>query len=121
MSDDRIDLSSLDLSRDPARMERMVASITWRARPELMRRRNTRPVTAVEMVAAWFRPALAAAAAVAAISVGAIAMSNRSGEVVQAGAYMSGSEVPVSLTTWYEEGSSPTAAELLVAANEGGN
>lgn len=121
MSDERIDLSSLDLGGDPERMERMVGNVMWRARAELARRKNARLVTPVEMVAAWFRPAIAAAAAIAAISLTAIATTRPADDVVQVGAYMSGNEVPASLTGWYEEGSDPTASELLVAANGGDN
>lgn len=121
MSDERFDLSALDLDKDPERFERLVGNITWRARMELARRAARREVSPVEAVAAWFRPALAAAAAIAAVSLTLLGMTRRdaSAEEMPTGAYMSGTEVPVALTTWYEEGSSPTAAELLVA-DEGG-
>lgn len=100
---------------DQQQVERMVGNIMWRARAELKRRRGLTPV---EAVAGWFRPAFAAAAAIAAISLTAIATTNQqtaTEEPVVAGAYMSGAEVPAGLTTWYEEGSSPTADEILVA------
>lgn len=120
MNDERIDLSSLGLSQDPERMERMVGGVMWRARSDLARR--SRALGPVEAVAAWFKPALAAAAAIAVISVGALTSVQRSdADPVQVGAYMSGTDVPPAATGWYEEGGSPTAAELLVAADEGGN
>lgn len=121
MSDERIDFSSLDFDGDPDRMERMVGNVMWRARAELARRKRARTLTPVEMVAGWFTPAIAAAAAIAAISLTAIATTRSTEDPVQAGAYMSGNEVPASLTGWYEEGSDPTASELLVAANGGDN
>lgn len=120
MSDERIDLSPLDLDPDSERFHNLVGRIVWRARGELHRRAMTRPLTPVEMVAAWYRPALTAAAAIAVISLTLLATAGRKQEEVQAGAYMSGTEVPTALTNWYENGSSPTAAELLVA-NGGGH
>ena len=119
MSDERIDLSALDMAEGSERFERIVGQITWRARMELARRAALRQVSPVEAVAAWYRPAIAAAAAIAIISVMALTTIGRHHTDVQPGAYMSGAEVPDALTSWYEEGSSPTAAELLVA-NEGG-
>lgn len=101
-------------------MERLVGGIMWRARGELARR--SRALSPVEAVAAWFKPAVAAAAAIAVISVAALTRGQQSdADPVQVGAYMSGTEVPAAATGWYEEGGSPTAAELLVAADEGGN
>lgn len=117
MKDERFDFSALDLDQDPGTFERMVGNIMWRARNELKRRRGLTPV---EAVAAWFRPALVAAAAIAAVSLTLLATDRPRTEEIVAGAYMSGAEVPVALTSWYEEGSLPTADELLVA-NEGEN
>lgn len=120
MSDERFDLSPLDLAKDPERFESMVGRITWRARAELARRAGMHRVTPVEVVAAWYRPAIAAAALIAAISVTLLTMTNDSKTELPTGAYMSAAEVPASVSSWYEEGSTPTAAELLVVANEGG-
>jgi len=120
MSDERFDLSALDLGNDPERFESLVGRITWRARSELARRAALRHVTPVEMVAAWFRPAMAAAALIAAVSLTLLATVGRTQAEIPTGAYMSAAEVPAGMTGWYEEGSSPTADELLVVANEGG-
>lgn len=120
MTDERFDFSALDLSKDPARTERMVGSIMWRARAGLARRAAAHQVGAVELVAAWYRPALAAAAAIAAVSLTLLA-TVRPSPAVQTTAYVSASDVPAALSGWYEEERSPTAAELLVVANEGGN
>lgn len=120
MNDERFDLSALDLNQDPERVERMVGGIMWRARMELVRRAAQRDVTAFEVVATWYRPALAAAAAIAAVSL-TLLTTFRPPPVVPTGAYMSAAEVPAAMSVWYEEDRVPTAAELLVVANEGGN
>ncbi|HEX6559730.1 MAG TPA: hypothetical protein VF021_09720 [Longimicrobiales bacterium] len=118
MSDERFDLSALDLSKDPERFENLVGRIAWRARGELARRASRR-ISPVEMVAAWYRPAIAAAAMIAAVSLTLLATVGRNRNDVQTGAYMSAAEVPAAMSGWFEEGSSPTAAELLVVAHEG--
>lgn len=120
MSDERFDLSPLDLAKDPERFDRMVERITWRARSELARRARTHAISPVEIVAAWYRPAIAAAAMIAAVSLTLLATVGHARKEVPTGAYMSAAEVPAAMASWYEEGSSPTAAELLVVANEGG-
>jgi hypothetical protein len=120
MSDERFDFSALDLNKDTARAERMVGNIMWRARAELARRAAARELGAVELVAGWYRPALAAAAAIAAVSLTLLA-TVRPTPAAQTTAFVSASDVPAAMSVWYEEERSPTAAELLVVANEGGN
>jgi hypothetical protein len=117
MSDERFDFSKLDLSNDPARAERMIGNIMWRARAELARRAATRELGPVEAMAAWFRPALAAAAAIAAVSLTLLA-TVRPAPAVQTTAYLSDADVPATMSVWYEEERRPTAAELLVESNE---
>lgn len=116
MTDERFDLSALDPARDPEHFEKLVGSITWRARRELARR-AARTLSPVEMVATWYRPALVAAAAVAAVSLTLLATVGRpqADDQLPAGAYLSGAEVPIALASWFEEESSPSAAELFVA------
>jgi hypothetical protein len=120
MNDERFDLSALDLDRDPERVERMIGGIMWRARMELARRAALRDATAFEIVATWYRPARVAAAAIAAVSLTLLA-TFRPQPVVPTGAYMSAADVPAAMSVWYEEDRVPTASELLVVANEGGN
>src|SRR5205085_3154657 len=103
-------------------------SITWRARMELARRRALQRVDPVAAVAFWYRPAMAAAAVIAVVSA-TLLFTNRAAQQptqqqpteVATGAYMSSTEVPVALASWYEQGNSPTAAELLVPSEESGN
>ena len=121
MSDDeRFDFSMLDLDNDPERFEKLVGTITWRARIELARRAARREVSPVEAVAVWYRPAIAAAAAIAVVSLTLLSTVGKANNEVATGAYMSSAEVPAALSSWYEEGTSPTAADLIVVADEGG-
>jgi hypothetical protein len=120
MSDERIDFSALDLTSDAALADRMVGNIMWRARAELARRAAARELGAVELVASWYRPALAAAAAIAAVSLTLLA-TVRPVAPVPTTVFVSASDVPAAMSVWYEEERSPTAAELLVVANDGGN
>jgi hypothetical protein len=62
MTDRKIDLGALDPSRDPLRWERMVRSVATRG-AEGARRRRPGPLAL--QLAAWARPALACAAALA--------------------------------------------------------
>ena len=119
MSDERFDFSVLGLAKDAARTERMVGNIMWRARAELARRAAAHDLGAVELVAAWYRPALATAAAIAAVSLTLLA-TVRPVPAVQRTDTLSADDVPSAMNVWYEEGRSPTADELLVVANEGG-
>ena len=115
MSDERFDFSAFDLEHDSERVERMVGNVMWRARGELVRRAQSLTVT--EAVAAWFRPAIAAAAAIAGVSLTMLATVGRSDTDLQAGAYVSSAEIPAAMTAWYEEDRSPTATDLLVATH----
>jgi hypothetical protein len=119
MSEDRIDFSSLDIGNDPEKFERMVGNITWRARMELTRR-AARQTSPIEALATWFRPAIASAAAIAAISLTLLATLGRGEQEFEPRSYMPSTEVPVAMVDWYEDGQLPTADDLLVVAGEGG-
>jgi hypothetical protein len=119
MSDQPLDFSTLNPSPDSE--ERMVGRIMWRVQSELARRRGHREISVVEVMAAWYRPALATAAAIAAVSLTMLAVTRPARSEVTTGAYMSSNEVPAALSNWYEEDSLPTAAELLVASEGGTN
>ena len=118
MTDERFDLSPL-VPMDDARFERMVGSITERARFELARRAAAQRQSIVELVAGWARPALLAAAGVAGVSITLLATYGRSNAEPTVGAYMPASEVPATASGWYEEDRDPTVDDLLVAANPG--
>ena len=118
MSDERVDLSALDPIPDP-RFERMVTNITTRAHTELARRAAAGRQSVVELVASWARPALAAAATIAVVSMTLLALFSPSNAEVPTGAYMPASEVPPAASEWYEEDREPTASDLLVAVSQG--
>ena len=115
MSDDRFDFRAFDLEQDSQKVERLVGNVMWRARGELARRARAQSMTVTEAVAAWFRPAIAAAAAIAGVSLTMLATAGGSSADLPTGAYMSSAEIPAVMTTWYEEDLSPTASDLLVA------
>lgn len=120
MTDERFDLSPI--KPDDARFERMVTSITERARWELARRAAAQRVTVVQLMAGWARPALLAAATIAGVSLALLTMFDRSQAVAAATsttAYMPATELPATASDWYEEGREPTVDELLVAGNQG--
>ena len=115
---ERLDFSALDLDHNTEKLERLVGSVMWRAREELNRRAAAQTLTVSEAVATWFRPAIAAAAAIAAVSLTLLATTAGRGEdETDAGAYLSNAGVPAAMTAWYEEDRSPTASDLLVATS----
>jgi hypothetical protein len=118
MKDERLDLTPLDPQQD-ARFERMVTAISERARFELARRAAQRQ-SVVELMAGWARPALLAAASIAAVSLALLAAVEHSSAEPATGGYMTVSEVPAAASGWYEENREPTVEDLLVASAEGG-
>lgn len=114
---EQVDFGMIDLERDPQKFERLVGSVMWRARGELKRRRTAQTLTVTEAVAAWFRPAIAAAAAIAGISLTMLARAGGSEVEAQTSAYLSNAGVPTEMTAWYDEDRSPTASDLMVATS----
>lgn len=77
--DDRIDLSALAGFRDRASRDAAVARVLARLEPELARR--ARELTPFGLLAAWARPALASAAALAAVALLALGTLDRDAPV----------------------------------------
>jgi hypothetical protein len=105
-----LDLSPLDLRADRERWEGMVARIVSRA---------AAPRTPFTVLVGWRRPALAAAAAIAALSAGvlwrereAVASPGTSATVVEA------LEMPRPVEDWVIEGRAPHGRDVLVAVDE---
>lgn len=114
-SDQPIDLSSLDPTRDTARFERAVASINERARDGLAARRGQ--ADAIAMLARWKRPMLAAAALVALIS-GTILFSVRVPPpdfAAQTDGIAEAMGIPEALARWIDADRLPTTADLISA------
>lgn len=99
--DERIDLSALDPSADRERWERLVRSVADRA----VAARRQSPM--LLQLAAWSRPALAAAAVLAIGVWSASALT--AGEAREAAA----SDPAYALSGWAEGGELPSAAQAL--------
>ncbi len=112
MEPQRLDLSPLDPAGDQLGYERLVRRILDAAAPELHRRAaSTTPLAAV---AGWARPALAAAAIIAAMAAGAMfSMTRRA--VEPASTMIEAMGVPAPAADWLAEGRAPTRGDLVVA------
>lgn len=115
MERERLDLSPLDPTADPDRWERLIRSIRQRAEPELARRAAARSVLAV--IGSFARPAMAAAAVLATLSTGVIAVSMGGqepqlydGPVLEEALRLS---APVS--NWLIEARAPSTYDLVLA------
>lgn len=114
METERVDLSALDPTRDRIGYERLVRRILEAAAPELARRRAT--ANPLVQLAAWARPALAAAAVIALVALGTLAVTTRY-ETVQdpAGSIADALGVPAPAADWLTEGRAPTTGDLVLA------
>ena len=116
MSDEALDLSSIDL--DAVRRERLVAAIMARAEPELLRRRSARGV--LGLVSAWRVPVIAASMLITALSLGALALAGRAAESapsVTVDLY-DALELDQPVRRWLAEGRGPTTADLVSVLEE---
>lgn len=107
----------LDPSCDPARWEAMVRRIVHHAGPILARYASRGPA---DWLAAWVRPALAAAAVVSALALGALVAGDRDGTARDTAAIGMGDALgfPTPVTAWVSTGQPPTIEELVVAMEE---
>lgn len=114
MTDDRIDLSSLDPTRDPERFGRIVRAISIGAAGELAARRARSSV--IGQVGLWWRPLFAAAAIAGVISL--LALSKFGGSISSAETEFGIAEaigVPEALADWVGSEETPTTADLLLS------
>lgn len=107
----------LDPRRDPARWEGMVRSIMVAAGPELVRLRTARGTQPLLMLTHWFRPVLAAASVVLALAIATLA--RRSEPAVESWGV---AEVlaPEPVAAWLLVGVMPTAEEIVISMEAGG-
>lgn len=113
MSDERIDFSGLDPTRDTKRFDAIVSSITAAAAGELAARRARASV--VGQVVSWWRPLLAAAAVVGIVSIGALARLGTSAAVAESEAGLAEAiGMPQQVAEWVLSEDIPTTTELLV-------
>jgi hypothetical protein len=120
MDRERLDLTALDPTRDTARWEGLIGRINARASAELARRAAAQGAFA--MVAIWARPALAAAAMLAAISAGLLVVLERTAvPAAIASSVVEALEVPSPAAAWIDEDRAPTVDDLIfILAADGG-
>lgn len=109
--DERLDLSALEL--DEGRRELMVAAIMARSAPELARRAAAE-VTPLLVLTRWSRPALAAAAVLAALCVGVLSL-ERVDTPAPGYGLADALAVPEPAAEWLDSERAPTVADVLVA------
>jgi hypothetical protein len=115
MTDDRLDLSPLDPTRDPIRFDAAVSRIMDRSTPARARRRAR--TTAIGQITTWWRPMLALAAAVALAAVGVLTQVKPapSATVVRRTGLAEAIGIPSSIAPWLGATESPTAAQVFSA------
>lgn len=116
MDHEQLDLSALDRFAESARLEGAVRGVMAQSAPILARRAGRRPV--LSLVAVWARPALAAAAAIAAISVAGLARPMERAASVSSVPLVSVAEalnLPTPVSEWVVEEREPTASDLILA------
>ena len=110
MSEDRLDLSPLDLAADPARFEALVAAITEQAAPELARRAGRGGIMGV--LGHWAWPMLAAASIVAVLSGSALALVHPQAAWVPVAQAL---QVTEPQPNWLAEGRTADTSDLILA------
>lgn len=113
--DERMDLSALE--PDETQRELLVAAVMFRASGELSRRAAA-DVNPIVLLSDWLRPALAAAAVVAALSA-SVLMQRELAHVEPGHGLTDALAVPAPVNEWLISDRAPTVADLLVAMDEG--
>ena len=110
-----LDLSALDPERDGAAYEALVARITGSAAAELERRAAVS--SPVISLAAWLRPALAAAATLAVVSAGTLLLVEEPARMDLAAASNTEPELnlPSPIGEWLNDDAPPSVMEVMVA------
>lgn len=117
MLPDRIDFSPLDPSADGVHWERLVASVMARAGAELSRRAAER--APLVLLAWWAKPALSAAAVIAAIATGTLVFVGRGGgEAERMPGIADALEVPQPVRAWLTEERDPTVSDVMMALED---
>src|SRR5688500_5184146 len=113
--DERVELSALELS--VSEREMLVASILSRAQPELARR--AADVNPILLLSQWARPALAAAAVLAAVCMSVLAQHDFARSVARTG-LAEALNVPSPAAEWVATDRAPTVDDLLLAMESEG-
>ena len=116
MEPERMDLSGYRLDSDG--FERRVHAIMRAAAPELARRAQRTGILVA--VGEWLRPALAAAAVVAAIAAGALAAEfSRPQQTAASSSVVEALGVAEPASQWLDEERAPTVSDLMMALDGG--
>ena len=113
MDNDQIDLSALDPTQDRLGYERLVRRIMDAAAPELARR--AAGTTPLALLAGWARPTLAAAAVIALVAVGALAVTERVRSDEEVGTFADALGLPADAAEWLTDGRQPSEHDLVLA------
>lgn len=115
--DERLDLTALE--PDDVQRELMVATVMLRAAEELGRR-AAEDVSPIAVLSDWMRPALAAAAVIAAVCM-SVLMQRELSHVEPGSGLTDALAVPAPVNEWLISERSPTVADLLIAMDRGAN
>jgi hypothetical protein len=113
---ERPDLSPLDPRVDVDRWERLVRRIMTRSAAELQRRQAAGVFGLFDGLLAWSRPALATAAALAALSLLALSQL-KTPTLAQPATFIRSAAIPAPMSVWLEEGQPPSMLDLIVLTN----
>lgn len=118
MNEERLDLSPLDPTRDSAAWEDRIQAILKEAAPELARR--AAGASPIISISEWLRPTLAAAAALAIISLATLYNATPGTDLMIGGdesaqPLAENLSLPMPVEQWLEEERSPTVTELMLA------
>jgi len=116
MTDDRIDLSPLDPTRDPVRYARAVRGIMDAAMLPLAARRAR--VTPIGQVTRWWRPMLAMAAAFALAAIGVLTQVTPATAAPQEAGVAEALGIPTAVASWMTTGETPSGAQVFAAFEE---
>ena len=111
------DLGPLDPRIQTERWDRMVSNIMARCAVELRRRQNAPVLGVLDGLLAWSRPALAAAAALAALSLVALARQDNAANETNP-TFIWSAALPAPVEAWLQEGQPPTMLDMFVLDGE---
>lgn len=110
------DLAPLSPREDPERWERLVATIVVAAGPALAGRRGAvRSPGALLLLSSWMRPALAAAAGLAAVAATVLVLEAPSPAAQAPAGLADALGAPAPVASWVDTGQTPSVDELEMA------
>lgn len=111
------DLRPLDPRNQLEHWDRMVATIMARCAIELRRRQIAPSIGVFDGLLAWSRPALATAAALAALSLAALAQQDKA-PLEANPTFIWSAALPAPVEAWLQEGQPPSMLDMFVLDGE---